>query len=487
MMGGFLKGMKNLVLANRFWSLFNTGGLGFVAILFVLAFFKAPFGDDSGFYLPFAERIAAGYVPYRDIVLHYTPLALYLFSIIPLLLGDAANYLHYLAFLLAVNLINAFILLKILECYAVSRQARITAIMVYLMTLFAYEGEQIILEPFVVIFNLLALLIMLKKSGGSGAAFCSGLMLGLAFLTKQYGLAGVPGIGLLIILSNKHFTKSILQLICCAVGTVVCVALALFYFIFLQQASLETIMHSFSGGGYPAQAGNIRILINYFLMLAPVLLGLVLVGTQIKNWNIAELLPPACMFVCFLAPLFVRQYPHYFLLSIPFAVICSALLFKRVERCSLSSTVVRLARLCFLFTALLFIQLAAIRFVYLVISNQRAVFSNLASGVAEVIPHGGKTLVLATPAFTTLNKLDSVNLKEYGFSFPESYSSEGIFRMLSFADYVLIDWQDRYHLASMIRQQQIVPDVFVEKMKLEGFELVKVITGRVEIWKRKSS
>ena len=88
---------------------FNYFLLSAVIVTFILGIYKADILPDGSCYLSVGDRIADGWVLYKDMITMYTPLAMYSFGLISYLLGNHATYGIFIGFILLLNLGSSFL------------------------------------------------------------------------------------------------------------------------------------------------------------------------------------------------------------------------------------------------------------------------------------------------------------------------------------------------------------------------------------------
>jgi len=149
--------------------------------------FSIPYDDDAGYYLSVAERINEGWKPYKDFCLHYTPVGLYYFAIFRKVFGGGYD-VYKIAFLF-VELCSAALLFVLSGSVVKNRPLRFAGALIFLLLYQAYEGNEIILEYFVVTFSLMTVsLLIIRKRTWYFPTFFAGTSLLLTVMSKQYGL-----------------------------------------------------------------------------------------------------------------------------------------------------------------------------------------------------------------------------------------------------------------------------------------------------------
>ena len=204
--------MKNIIqiTANLFYKYFNLLFFLIIAGMYADALIYPNMGVDASFYLRVTECIADGAIPEHDLRIMYPPLVFYMLLPIKLLVGKAIAFELFLGFIFLIQFINAFIISKISRHYSENKFIRFFAPLLYLFLSFKLEGEYFLLEPFINLWGLLALLMYLKSERtGNLLLILSGVSALFAFLTKQYGLGYTALLYMLILIDNRASFKKV--------------------------------------------------------------------------------------------------------------------------------------------------------------------------------------------------------------------------------------------------------------------------------------
>jgi MFS family permease len=149
---------------------------------------RAPVGFDSACYLASARDVSQGLVPFRDFLSMYTPLGFYLFAL-PILIGRHPDHRVLLLFETAIVAVNAVLCGRLwLRLGARPRTVLFYGVVLFILG-FSLLDNSLLLEPFSISFGAAGMLVM----AGAGArhwriGVFSGMLVGLSFLSKQYGL-----------------------------------------------------------------------------------------------------------------------------------------------------------------------------------------------------------------------------------------------------------------------------------------------------------
>ena len=460
----------------------NLFGLGYVLWLFGQALIESPINPDAGYFIPMGERIAAGQVPFRDLLVSHTSILLYIFALISTLFGGHAPYEAYLGVVIAAQFAGSILIFFIAAQIVGGVAVPLFSAVLVLISSYAAEGTAIVLEPFVTLAVLAAVLIW-SRSENDGAMkwFLSGALCGVAFVIKQYGLASLAAFTLAGMAHRSSRRTNFLILLLLISGFLTAAFLYFGYFILVKGISLETLLPVLLGAYYERNPeGFLLFFLQYFVMHPFILLVVLLLKEpHIRRDSVFQLL--ICMLIAFLPVGLVRQYPHYHLLLLPF----SALLFLYVL-----SDMAKIARGRNALLAVTFILLGSLLFYHCSeASSQMRKMSRMQqlAVLEKLSPHlspGERVLPIADPALYVLGNFRSADDLCFGYNFFEVLRDAELIRCLTQLKgaSILIDRKSRYfHLVSRRLKTQ-GEDLNLLLARL-GWRKSTVLPDNYEIWK----
>ena len=319
--------------------------------LLVLCAVGLPVNDDAGFYLSVAEKISQGVPPYRELGLGYTPVSMLLFSLFFHLFEDRETLTLVIFAAQAASIAGAAAVLdRFFFALGLSRAWRALLASQFILATVWLEGGYIVLEPLTVVFMLLALWFGFRESPNW---LLAGLFGGLAFLTKQYGLSCFLPLAYLWYRDPGARGKNLRD---CGLGLALSIALVAFPLLLLGDSPLGPFALTSSHGKYVlSDKTPIEFAMNRPFILATTLaLGVFAVarlGARLSPRNQILAWTSALAIVGSGASLFIRQFPHYYILPLPFFGILLAMLVDARESSLWGWMKKGLVGACFLFVS----------------------------------------------------------------------------------------------------------------------------------------
>lgn len=299
----------SLKITNYFWGVV-------LLVLLVLSVKWAYISTDAPYYLSVARDISRGNVPYKDIYLSYTPVMMYLNSIIPLIFKDP-SYFIFLSFQFLMIAITSCLLYDISYRNNGNRLKSLFLSLLFFISVLASDGTYINLEVYVILFVILAFWLYQK-----GYFFLCGVALALSFFSKQYGILNFIPFFLLIVFRRDYRKNYLIRFV---IGGLVPLGVFIFYFFFLQQADRKNVLLQLTGAGYDQDMIELETNLFSFLagakifllLLIPLSLVFIKQNPLRDKVNIILLVGLAVN----LLPLYIQTVSHYFLLTFPFIFI----------------------------------------------------------------------------------------------------------------------------------------------------------------------
>lgn len=429
---------------------------------------NTPVNADGGYFLGTARAIVSGMQPYSpSLELWYPPVSLYLYSI-PIWFGvNAQDPTLIFVFQHTFTLLSGVLLARIAAQFCAISPLPWVVGGSYVILSILFEGQYIVLEPFTVFFILVSLWGALRADYGS--ALLSGVSLGVAVLCKQYAVFAVAPVMVALFCNRRTmWYRGALLLTSAAFTFAVVVAL-----LFFNGSTVAGLYQGFApvqylGIKYP-RSGVVHHFVEKFpiLFFTPLLL----------LFNDSRRSPYLWLSVLGLVGgasfLLVRQWQHYFILFLPFALLLAALLVERLQGWKGGLAVIGLAG----FIPLI---MSAIPFVEeLQTSRSRQRQNELCRSFSEVTELARPTIAFANPALMWVcGFLHAKNGK--GFNFPESYPSDELLRILPEQGLVITEVDDAGSLAAQHQRLfEESPNQIFDILVSAGFQKIDRVPGYV--------
>lgn len=299
--------------------------------VYLLSAFRSTVNADAGYYLGAVELIHNGFVPYRDFKLGYTPLFFYLLQIPRWFMGPYPAYTVYMLFLYLIVFLDAVLLAVIVRKISNSVKWAWFSAIVFLILYYYLDGAYFVLEACSLCFGIASMLMLMNEKRSVWRTILSGAFAAMAFLAKQYGILFVGVVGVLLLLSKVEWKTRILNCLYATLGF--CVVLALFVSLFMiSGVGIDELMNAISGSGYGRKAGAAYLEgVAKSLRLFPYLLFVpcLFVGNKDKQMGLVI----ACLVALLVASLqfYFNVFPHYYIYVLPFVLVMSVLMWKRLR------------------------------------------------------------------------------------------------------------------------------------------------------------
>ena len=298
-------------------------------------------GPDSGFYLKTAYDLANGLEFYNNFNNSYTPLAMYINSLPFYVFSNVSLELMF-SFFLLIYLILSILFYKISSLINVNKKVNVFGTFLFISMLFLLEGVHILLEPYVLLFQFLAIYFLLKYKYSCINLFLVGLFTFLSFYSKQYGLFIVPGVIFLLYVNSDSLNVFFRRTAYLFFGIIIPVCFLITYFCFYKGLNMSEFL--FQMIGIPALNGDQLItnigytfkgltsrLIGVFRIFPFVFLLILLIPFIKRKLLSRNIVFVIILFISSLGVLLFAYYPHYFQLIIPYLILVIISVIKKIR------------------------------------------------------------------------------------------------------------------------------------------------------------
>lgn len=415
-------------------------GLIILAHLYFI-FCYSTLSPDSGYYLKIASDLSSGLNFYGGINCSYTPLVLDFFSL-PFYFDENVSVKVLYSIHVAQYLFIAIIFYKITAYFNNNSKARLFYTVLLISSLFIFEGIYILLEPLTLLFQLLAILFLMKSKENTKILVIVGILVFLSFYSKQYGAFIIPGILFFIYKSTLNLRQVIYKLILFGTGFIIPIVILSTYFwlerglgiqIFLNQLfGLNALVGDdvVTGSGYSFR--GLHMSLEHYIKFLPFIFFFIVFIPKIKKIKIST----NSFFVLILllssySVLKFAYYPHYFQFIAPYTVLLFA---------CISNEIIKKNTLFF----------GALGIVFFVTNTKQtiktynkekeeSISQNLNTKIiGQLLKENTKVYLQGiSPAHYFLNKFDSPNPKKLGYKFPEEMSPNFIVENLPKNSYII--------------------------------------------------
>ena len=394
---------------------------------------------DGGYYLVSAARINDGWVPYSDWSFGgYTPLAFYLLAVGERIGGLVGGFVVCLTAEALACCGAALIVVK--ETRRIELGVLAGASMGF--SLMYNEGHHIGLEPFVLACAMLACAAAAYRQRASWF-FLAGMLSAGAFFSKQFGLAAIAAL-VMVVLLRWPSRRGLRLAFCAAAGFGLIFAFYLSYFCILhgvdvwQPLGRQVWQPEYATATYVpgVPRSMLKIIYNFYLFLSVhVFLVVFMLFALIRHrWRVGLLL--AIAFTALVAPaLMIRSYPHYFQLVVPGLFVGGAIAYEELRT---SPDRMPMMRWFVLLALLIPVWQGGLSFawqykyatqdtaehrqerqkgLYASIPLNRTQQRQTCAALNEVVPPGTKVLLLASPSYQYLCDFHPFDLIA-GYGFP---------------------------------------------------------------------
>lgn len=408
----------------------------YLAVLYGIGVKYLQVSCDAGYYLSIARDIAHGKVLFVDIYNTYAPFLFYYFSVF-FKLFPSISYEGLLCAQILIEVTGGLAFYFIARKLVNEKWVAVTGALLFLIAMFHNEGYHIMLEPLVVTFTLWALVVMFYYNSTT-SRILTGVLIGCAFLSKQYGMLGL-GAGLVyILLQEKSIADKLRNSAALIIGFTTIIGVYFFYKIVGQGMGSAAFLSQF----FPANPSRYQVssenkFMDFVLYLLkphvliyfmPALFVLVFRFRELFRNKILITLYAAL--ILFTGPLFLIQFVHYKMLFIPFAM----LLFTYVLHEAYQGIwpVKAMAAVWML----LLLAMPARAFYSFIGTKEKDRQYETAKALKQIIGHGTHVALYSGEEQYFLAALQSCDLKKYSYGFITYMADDKIYEK---ADYVVFD------------------------------------------------
>ncbi|WP_299153901.1 hypothetical protein [uncultured Christiangramia sp.] len=276
---------------------------------------------DASYYLNVAKDISEGLVPYKDIFLSYTPLMMYMNA--PIFYMDSGfNIKLFLGFQYVLILISAFLYYQIVSrYYNLTNHVAFLFSLIFVLAILCSEGNYINLEIYMILAVLSAIWLF-----QSNYMLLAGILLGVSFLFKQYGVLNFVIFYYWIVVTDR---KKLYNFFLLSLGGIISLLTYLFYFVFIENVDLIKLLSQISGYDYLQKSIEYNFRYLEWITSAKILLLVIFLNTltRTKFQRNFRLSPWFIGITISLLPTTVQSYQHYFLPAIMYSMLMLATLF----------------------------------------------------------------------------------------------------------------------------------------------------------------
>lgn len=423
-----------------FWIFFVA--TGFLVAAYVLSAFRSEVNADAGYYLGVTELIHKGFIPYRDFCLGYTPLVFYLLQIPRSFMGNRIDYAGFMLFQVFFVFLNAAMLAVLIKKTNGRLFLSLFSSFFYLALTYVFEGTCFLLEPFSVCFGLASMLVLTGQNRINLRAFISGVLVALAFLSKQYGLLFAGAVGAILLFADVRLSRKIVTCLMAFVGFVAVLALFSLFFMGKGMAFGE-LARAIDGTGYGVRAESMYLKgVKKIFRFFPFILFLPCLFMDRGNGN--KGMTVACLAALLLASFqfWYVVFLHYYLFMIPLVLVLNAQVYVEMDK-QQKSRVLFLVYFGLLFTtASISMREISDDFRMKASNNLRESQLETASQLRRIVALYQIQTSLCywqTIQYYALCPLNPPLLQKYGFSFGDFENEETLYERLREADCFVVN------------------------------------------------
>ena len=337
---------KQQALFNFLGALFLLGNV----VLIIMVLYYRPLNIDGGFFLPMARDLSVDPQSISNLKGGYTPLVIMIFAFF-IEYFKISDFSFFIFLVVLIQVFNAAILTSISHKLISKKKSLLHFLFqFYLFFQFSLEGLNIILEPWVIFFLLLAIFSIIRIKGKK-ALLLSGIFCGLSFMCKQYGLASLTiVISFMFLVQKVRF--SILPILNLLFGFFLSTVSIIIVYKYQLKLNVTDDLSLFSAAQYYGHRSILKSFIGFskfLVFITPYFLVLLLWGINKRTVKNRIFLFVIFSVLLFSPAFYFKQYLHNFHLVLPFIILISLKLFidlpqsKKLNRLLIFSIIVSIS------------------------------------------------------------------------------------------------------------------------------------------------
>ena len=443
--------------------------MSIIIIGYIYAIYKFPsITKDSGYYLKISYDLANNLSFYNGLNCSYTPMAMYLLSI-PFYFMNDVGLDFIFAFFLFFYIIIGLLFYRLSFYFNKDYRINIFSTFLLVSLLLSLEGFHILLEPFVLLFQISSILILLKYNASNKSLILVGFFVFLSFFSKQYGLFVFPAIVYFIFQSSKKYKRFIKKICFLIAGILFPLIVFVLYFFVYKNIEFTNLMSQllgiqvFNGDeivtdvnySFKGFVKNIKRVIKLFPFF---IFYIFLIPLAIKRKLTTNTVFSLLLFFGSVLTLIFAYWLHYFQLIIPYAILTVI---------SLPQNVLKKYSLLFGVCFIVFVKASYNEFNRAV--NKKETLYNRQKLTVNILDEYLKKadnvyLHGISASYYFLCKYNSPNYQILGYKFPEELTLKKIDNSLSRGDYIIIN-------SKQISMQYVIDYEFITKFLYANKEL----------------
>lgn len=444
------KSVKSQIKSGKFRIRFTSVFLfvlltGYISVTFLFPYI----GKDASYYLKIAFDMSHGMSFYNDMNVAYNPMVMYLLSYLFNIFPQAGFYLTH-SFFFLFYAANTFLFYKILGFFDLKKAVKQLFVIILLLSFYLFQGFNLYLEPFVLVFQLLAVFLFLKWEVNKSwfLLFFAGVSCFFAFFSKQYGLFILPAFIFFIYINSKTLINKVQHLFYFLIGFILPLIFFSIYFCLYSNIPFIDFTYKLLGLKY-LSGDDVVTGVNYhffkflessmnFVLKAPYI-TIIFYAVAKKEIRLLTkksifyliIISGACMQLLFAA------YLHYFQLIFPFCLLLIANILHDQDRKNKLKILnaIRITSSALIITTTIWFTIDCFH----IYKHSREQRINKAI-LQDIIPEREKVYLQGiSPSYYFICKYDSPNYKELGYRFPEEFCLNRIDKNLPAGSYLIIE------------------------------------------------